>query len=101
MRIKGVSGGVAPQMRGVQTVFVYDPADGKVVHVHHLVLLEGMEIPPATDQVEAALEAAHRVGHDRAKVAGLHVGALELNPYIVYSVDPKDNTLVEKDSGAS
>jgi hypothetical protein len=54
-------------------VAIYEPADGRVVHMHHVVICEGgKSISPQQAESEA-VEQARRRGHDTARLETLLV----------------------------
>jgi hypothetical protein len=62
--------GSAPAVSSVDVTVLYDPRDGRVVHMHHLVTLEGAERRTRAEQQQRARETALRLG--------CHVGGLEV-----------------------
>jgi hypothetical protein len=67
------SGGKAPKVSAAHTVAVYDPIDGRLIHLHHVVVFDGgKSISPQEAEVEA-IEHARRQGHKVAKLKTLLV----------------------------
>jgi hypothetical protein len=92
MRIMGA--GVKLKQRSVQTVVVYDSADGRIVHTHHVVVLEGANAPPAKKVEQAALMLAEKAGNDRSKMTILNLGSRSMDRRYRYRVDLKKRSLV-------
>ena len=64
--------GDVPRVIGVDTVALFDPQDGRVVHVHQITTFEGAERRRPEEQLKAAMEAAQRLGQDVEKLEALH-----------------------------
>ncbi|AEW99159.1 hypothetical protein [Streptantibioticus cattleyicolor] len=64
------SGGDAPEVSLTHTVALYDPADGRVVHLHQVVVLGGGGRVEEDRAEREAVENARLRGHD---VGGLRV----------------------------
>lgn len=92
MRIMGA--GVKLKQRSIQTVVVYDPTDGRIVHTHHVIVLEGANMSPAKKVEQAALMLAEKAGNDRSKMAVLNLGSRSMDRRYRYRVDPKKRSLV-------
>ena len=88
------SAGVVAAVAGIDAVLIYDPKDGRVVHMHHSITFEGAEKrrDPET-QCLRALEAARHLAHDTDGMEVLHVPDFEPSDQ-VYTVDPKSRKLV-------
>jgi hypothetical protein len=93
MHILG-AGGVELKQRSMQTVVVYDRADGRIVHTHRVVVMEGGYEPPAQEVEQAALKMAENAGCDRSKVAILNLGAQVMEQNYLYRVDAETRSLV-------
>ncbi len=65
------NGGRAPKVRARHTVAVYDPADGRVVHMHHVVMFEGGKEITSQQAEREAIEKATRRGHDAGRLKTL------------------------------
>ena len=68
------SGGKAPKVAATHVVAVYDPTDGRVVHLHEVVVFEGGKSISRGEAEREALEHAHRHGHpvERLKALWVH-----------------------------
>ncbi len=63
------SGGKAPKVSANHVIAVYDPTDGRVLHLHEVVVFEGGKSVSREEAEREALEHARRRGHpvDRLK----------------------------------
>ena len=62
------NGGNAPKVSATHTVAVYDPADGRVVHMHQVVVFAGAKQITSEQAEYEAIENAKRRGHDTARL---------------------------------
>ena len=67
------SGGLAPQPAATHVVAVYRPSDGRVLHLHQVVVLEGGKDVGADVAERGALESAERAGLAVAELSTLRV----------------------------
>lgn len=67
------TGGKAPKVSATHTVALYDPADGRVVHMHHVVVFEGGKSVSAEEAQREAVENARRRGREVGKLKTLLV----------------------------
>jgi hypothetical protein len=67
------SGGKAPKVSATHIVAVYDPADGRLLHLHHVVVFEGGKSISPKEAEREAIEHARRRGHNVAKLKTLLV----------------------------
>lgn len=82
-----------PAMTSV--VAVYKRQDGRIVHIHHVIALEGTE-PSSRQEIErAALFHAGRRGHAESSIAVLHVDPATFKEGGHYKVDVNSFRLVE------
>jgi hypothetical protein len=65
------NGGKAPKISVTHIVAVYDPADGRVFHMHHAVVFEGGKSISQEQASREAVESAKRHGHDTEKLKTL------------------------------
>jgi hypothetical protein len=65
------NGGSAPKISMVHLVAVYDPFDGRVVHTHRVVILEGGKSISLEQAEREAVEHASRRGRDVSKLKTL------------------------------
>ncbi len=78
-----------------RSVVVYNRKDGRIVHIHHVIALEGTEPSTVSENEKAALFHAGRRGHEESKIAALHVDSASLKEGGHYKVDVKVSQLVE------
>jgi len=77
------------------SIVVYDRRNGRIVHIHHVIALEGAE-PSTKGEIErAALSHAARRGHEESKIAALRVDPARFEEGRHYKVDVKTSRLVE------
>jgi hypothetical protein len=84
-------------LRGIDsesTVVLYEPAGGRIVHVHHVVTVEGGAHPDETAIERAAL------GHlspapTRGNILPLHVPSEAFTAGRLFRVDPQKKALIE------
>lgn len=88
--------GKAPRVIATQIALVYLRKDGRIVHQHEQVTLEGAAVRDRAYVEQRALEHAARRGHAGADVAILHVDSHALEHKRYYSVDPESKRLVER-----
>jgi hypothetical protein len=87
--------GNAPAIQSIQAVALYDPADGRIVHMHHTIRFEGADERREEEQVQQATETARRLGHDVQRIKSLHVRDFKMSPR-AYRVDVGRQVLVEE-----
>ena len=95
-KIEGVlqSAGVVPAVAGIDAVAIYDPKDGRVVHMHHAITFEGAEMRRDREtQCRRALESVRQLGLELEGLEVLHVPDFEPSDKI-YRVDLKTGSLV-------
>lgn len=86
--------GKAPKLSFTHTVALYDPKDGRVHHMHHVMVLEGAEHRPQhAIEVEAKANAT-RLGHNVSGLAALHVQEFKQHKGH-YRVDLQRHCLIE------
>lgn len=87
--------GNVPAVAAIDVVALYDPADGHVMHMHHVITLEGAERRPREEQERSARDSADRLGcRGVYGLEVLHVPDFDPGDK-TYSVDPEKRTLVE------
>lgn len=64
--------GDAPRLVDEHVVAVYDPEDGRVLHLHTVRVFEGARSVSPEEAVEEALNAARGRGHDTERAQTLH-----------------------------
>src|SRR5437660_467534 len=65
------NGGNAPKVSATHLVAVYDPADGRVVHMHHVLVMEGGKPVSAEQAEKEAVEHVKRRGRDAGSLRTL------------------------------
>ena len=80
-----------------KTFIVYDPNNGKIVHIHEVVALPGVSLPDDEHLESEARNIANKVKGTTATNLGiLQVKREEMNPEIHYEVDTRNKTLLQK-----
>jgi hypothetical protein len=78
----------------VQTCLIFDPANGRILHTHHVVTLPGA-LPVSREEVERrAWKRAADAGLDPSRLAAIHVDSERLNRSASYRVDVPTMNLV-------
>lgn len=67
------SAGDTPKILAVDVTVLYDPGDGRVIHMHHAITFAGAERQTRERQYRSAREAALRLGCDLAGLEMLHI----------------------------
>jgi len=68
----GVGAGTAPRVVDEHLVAVYDPKDGRVLHLHAWTVFEGGQSVSEEEAVEEALKVARQHGHRTEGAQTLH-----------------------------
>jgi hypothetical protein len=89
------SAGTVPGIASVDVTALYDPHDGRVMHMHHVIALEGAKRRTRDEQQQSAIEAARRLGCNVDGLEVLHVPDFQPKGR-TYRVDPRTKTLVEQ-----
>jgi hypothetical protein len=79
---------------GESTIVLYEPAGGQIVHVHHVVTMNGGTHPDAEALERGALAALSRI-HPGAKVLALEVPPDTFARERLVRVDPGRRVLVD------
>lgn len=87
------STGVAPRIKAIHAVALYD-TKGRIHHMHHVVMLEGGNSVDADTATREATIHAERMGRDVRKLKALYVTSLP-NPLGMHRVDVRKKVLVE------
>jgi hypothetical protein len=88
--------GDAPKVTNVQTVIVYSASDGRIMHKHEVITLEGGAAFSDDRVATDALEHATSHGHAPEGLATLHVDGTAIKRNVGYRIDPATRRLVEK-----
>src|SRR6188472_1337551 len=65
--------GEGPVVASIDAIALYDPKDGRVVHMHHVVTFEGITAQDREAQRQNALDLARKFGHKVVDLQVLHV----------------------------
>ncbi len=74
---------------------VYDKVKGRILHVHHVLTIEGAQEASDSDVEKKAVELATSRGIKPAKISVLSVDPKLLESHARYKVDVKKRVLVE------
>lgn len=91
------SAGNTPEIRSVNVTVLYEPRDGRVVHMHYAIELEGAEPRTPEQQQQSARESAQHLGCNIDGLEVLHVADFEPSA-MTYRVDLQTRTLIERAS---
>ncbi len=83
-----------PSTRSVRTCAVFDPSDGRILHLHSVVTLEGAEERSADEIERRALALAAERGIDAGSVGTVHLEPGQLRPGHRYRIDTETKALV-------
>jgi hypothetical protein len=84
------------EIKQVHAIAIYDPTDGRIHHMHHVLITEGARPPDASSFEKDALVDAEKFGHKVANLKMLHVKDLNLKDINAkYRVDTEKNVLVK------
>jgi hypothetical protein len=88
------------KIESIYAVAIYDPNDGSVRHMHHVVSMTG-SLPKNPETIEKeAISNATRYGHEVANLKVLHVQDLKLRGISAeYRVDTEKKILVKISEG--
>ena len=75
-------------------VVLYDPRDGRVVHIHQFFVFEGGEEPEEETRARMAHDTARQAGHDVGALELLHADSATLASGTGYRVDTKARVLI-------
>src|SRR5215470_20417586 len=96
--IQSAGNGLA--VASIDTVALYDPRDGRIVHMHQVIAFEGVRRQNPDELHLRAAEAAKRFGCKVDCLKGLHVPNFSPAVGKIYRVDPKKPALVEERAAA-
>jgi hypothetical protein len=88
------SAGNAPAVLSVDVAVLYDPRNGRVVHMHHVITLDGAERRTRDEHQQSARESALRLGCNIEDLEVLHVADFQPTGK-TYRVDLGSRALVE------
>lgn len=85
--------GKVPRVKGFQAIVFHD-RDGKIHHIHHVIVLEGSRPVEHETMKQQACKQAEMLGVDVSQLKTLHVSELQ-KPHVMHRVDMKRKKLVE------
>ena len=91
--------GDTPKMESVYGVAIYDPKNGAIRHMHHLILTSNTAASDPQTIEKEAISIAKRFGHDVDNLKIIHIEKLDLNSK--YRVDIESKKLVKLPSSLS
>jgi hypothetical protein len=80
------------RVHSIRSFAAFD-ANGKIVHVHTVVTMEGAEETPLAEIEQRALDLAAERGFDRSELATLQLDPAKIEPDVRYRVDPRKRVL--------
>ena len=86
--------GETPKLESIYAVALYDPKDGKIRHMHHVITLENASKTDPQLLERDAIANAKRVGHNTDGLKALHVPNFG-DPTSMYRVDVERKTLIK------
>ena len=89
-----VQAGETPKLESIYAVALYDPKDGKIRHMHHVITLENASKTDPQMIEREAIANANTVGHNTDSLKVLHVPNFE-DPTSIYRVDVERKTLIK------
>lgn len=87
--------GHVPAVAAIDCMVLYDPQDGRIVHMHHVIAFEGARRRDHDELQSSARESAKRFGCQMDGLKVLHVPNFHPAAGKVCRVDPKKRKLVE------
>lgn len=78
--------GSVPKVKSIRGVALYDPKDGTIHHMHHVMTMEGCEPRDSTLIEKDAITFAIKLGHRTEHLKVLHTPD-SINPFAKYRVD--------------
>lgn len=78
--------GNVPKTKSIHSIALYSPKDGTILHMHHVMTMEGCEPRNEADAEEEAVSFAKKLGHDIENLKVLHVPDT-VNPFTRYRID--------------
>ena len=78
--------GNVPKTKSIHSIALYSPKDGTILHMHHVMTMEGCEPRNEADVEEEAVSFAKKLGHDVENLKVLHAPDT-LNPFTRYRID--------------
>jgi hypothetical protein len=89
-----VQAGKAPKLESIYVVAIYDPEDGKIRHMHHVITLENASKADRQLIEREAIANARKLGHNTDSLKVLHIPNFE-DPSSKYRVDVERKALIK------
>ncbi len=86
--------GRVPKVTSSNVCVLYDPIDGRIMHIHQTVVLAGAKAPAKGAVERKARALLQSRGIDASRAKALHVDKPKLRPDTHYEVDPGKERLV-------
>jgi hypothetical protein len=86
--------GEIPRLDSIYALALYDPKDGKIRHMHHVITLENASKTDPQLLEKDAIANAKKLGHNTDSLKVLHLPNFE-DPTSVYRVDVERKTLIK------
>lgn len=90
-----IQAGETPKLESIYAVALYDPKDGKIRHMHHVITLENASKTDPQLLERNVIANAKKLGHNTDSLEVLHVPNFEEDPTSMYQVDVERKTLVK------
>jgi len=81
-------------MKSIRSIALYDPRDGTIFHMHHVMTMEGCNPRSLTDIENDAISFAQKLGHRTDNMKILHAPD-NVNPFTKYRIDLSTLQFVE------
>jgi hypothetical protein len=88
---------MVPKTKSIRSVALYDPTDGIIHHMHHVMTMEGCEARKMTDIEKDAVQFAKKLGHSVEKLKVLDAPDT-INPFAKYRIDISNLEFIELSS---
>jgi len=97
--IQFAAAGKVPTLQSVDAIVVYDPKDGRVRHIHQVLVFKGGKTFDRPAAEKEALSQAEALGHRMASLRALHVPDFHESG-AMYRVDLETHTLIKTEASA-
>jgi hypothetical protein len=89
-----IQAGKTPRLESIYAIAVYNPKDGKIHHMHHVITLENASKADPQLIERDAIANAKKIGHNTDSLKVLHIPNFE-DPTSKYRVDVERKTLIK------
>jgi len=86
--------GKVPKTKSIRSIALYDSNDGTILHMHHVMTMEGCEPRDITDIENDTLRFAKKLGHNIENLKILRAPE-SINPFAKYRIDLVNMQFVE------